>query len=397
MTLLDDVKFLATANSFKAGVLYSIKPDDGSCDLPITRSTTATRVDPSGIIETVAVNAPQIDYSDGCGCFLIEPVVTNLHLYSEEIDNAAYSKSDVTVTANAITSPDGTTNADECETTGTGAQMYQTISLAASKTYTWSFYVKRGTMTDIGQQIFNMDGDGEYGTGGKYYSQTTASGWTRVSFTFTTGSNGGNTRFYPINSSGVTGTIYLWGFQLEQHTADNIMQSSYIKTTSGTVTRNPTSFIKTDVSGTIGSAEGTLFGEIAFPHNGTSTTSEQNLLGIHNSNDSSLVHIGKWGTSAIGFIRKDGGSNVLFSFDQAISSGAYIKQAIRYKAGDHSYWKDGSEIATSTDSTAINATQNRIVSSFTGISSFWEFYGKIRTLQVYNTALTDAQLTSLTS
>jgi len=321
---------------------------------------------------------------------------TNLHLYSEEIDNAAYIKSDVTVSADAVTSPDGTTNADEC-TVGQYAQMYITISLAATTTYTWSFYVKKGTISNIGQQIFNMDGDGEYDSG-SYFSEL-SSGWTRVSFTFTTGSNGGNTRFYPINGSGVSGigTVSLWGFQLEQLTTDTIMQSSYIKTTSGAVSRNPTSFIKTGVSGTIGSAEGTLFGEIAFPHNGTSTTSEQNLLGIHNSNDASLVHIGKWGTSAIGFIRKDGGSNVLFSFDQAISSGAYIKQAIRYKAGDHSYWKDGSEIATSTDSTAINATQDRIVSSYTGISLFWEFYGKIRTLQVYNTALTDAQLTSLTS
>ena len=278
MTLLDDVKLLTTANASKVGTLYSIKPDNGNGDLDITRSTTATRVNPSGLIETVAINEPQIDYTDGCGSFWVESISTNIHLYSEELDNAAYTKSDVTVSANAVTSPDGTTNADECETTTNSAQMYQTISLSTATTYTWSFYVKRGTMTDVGQQIFNMDGDGEYGTSGSYYSQTTASGWTRVSFTFTTGIQGGTTRFYPINASGVSGTIYLWGFQLEQHTIRMSMESSYIPTTSAAVTRNMSVFDKTGLTSTIGSTEGVLFCEMALFWNGTGTPSSSCLL-----------------------------------------------------------------------------------------------------------------------
>ncbi len=396
MTLLDDVKLLTTPNSYKAGTLYSIKPDDGSCDLDITRSTTATRVNPSGVIETVAINQPQIDYSDGCGCFLVEPISTNLHLYSEELDNAAYTKSDVDVTANAITSPDGTTNADECETVSNFAQMYQQISLAASTTYTWSFYAKKGTMTYVGQQIFNMNGDGEYGTPGKYYSQI-GSDWTRVSFTFTTGSNGGNTRFYPINASGVTGTIYLWGFQLEQHTTNLNMETSYIPTTSGSVTRNPSEFIKTGVSSVIGSSEGVYFAEIAYFHNGTSTPSTQSILGINDSNNDALYQIGKWGTSFLGFSRDSAGDGVIFSMSPAITSGSFAKLAIKYKAGDHAYWCNGVEITTSTNATAIPATQDRVIGSFKGLNNFWSFYGKIRSIQVYNTALSDPQLTDLTT
>ena len=46
MSLLDDAAVLVTANSYKAGVLYSIKPDTGAADLDITRSTTATTVSP---------------------------------------------------------------------------------------------------------------------------------------------------------------------------------------------------------------------------------------------------------------------------------------------------------------------------------------------------------------
>ena len=139
MTLLDDSKIITTANAGKAGTLYSIKPDSGTADFTITRSSTATRVDSAGLIDTVAINEPQLTYSDGsCPSFLVEPQRTNLNLYSEEIDNAAWvsPSNDVTVTANDITSPDGTTNADKCETTSNFSQMYQTNSLAASTTYT---------------------------------------------------------------------------------------------------------------------------------------------------------------------------------------------------------------------------------------------------------------------
>ena len=395
MTLLDDVKLLTTANASKVGTLYSIKPDNGNGDLDITRSTTATRVNPSGLIETVAINEPQIDYTDGCGSFWVESISTNIHLYSEELDNAAYTKSDVTVSANAVTSPDGTTNADECETTTNSAQMYQTISLATATTYTWSFYVKRGTMTDVGQQIFNMDGDGEYGTSGSYYSQTTASGWTRVSFTFTTGIQGGTTRFYPINASGVSGTIYLWGFQLEQHTIRMSMESSYIPTTSAVVTRNMSVFDKTGLTSTIGSTEGVLFCEMAMFWNGTGTpSSRQKMMGWKNADGRAIL--GSWGNSWFCWLSGAGG-NAIFSMSPVITETSFVKMAVKYKAGDHAYWKDGVEIATSTNATAVSATQDRIVGSYDGISDFWAFYGKIKTIQVYDTALTDAQLLALTT
>ena len=397
MTLLDDVKLLTTANASKVGTLYSIKPDDGSCDLDITRSTTATRVNPSGNIETVAINEPQIDYSDGCGCLWVEPISTNLNLYSEELDNAAWGKSDVTVTANNITSPDGTTNADKCETLSAPAQMYQAISVATNTTYTWSFYVKRGTMTDLGVKVLNLGGDPDYVPAASYYSQTSASGWARVSFTFTTGTNGGNTYFYPLNASGVTGTVYLWGFQLEQNGTNINMETSYIPTTSGTVTRNPSAFLKTGVSSVIGSSEGVYFAEIAYFYNGTSVVSTQSLVGINDSNNDAIYQLGKWGNSFIGFTRNTGGSTILFSRSPLITSGSFAKLAVKYKAGDHAYWVNGAEIATSTEASAIPATQDRVVASYKGLSNFWAFYGKIRSIQVYNTALTDTQLTDLTT
>lgn len=390
MTLLDDSKIITTANSFKAGTLYSIKPDDASADFTITRSSTATRINSSGNIESVAINAPQITYSGGCASFLVEPQRTNLHLYSEELDNAAYHKSDVDVTANAITSPDGTTNADECETVSNFAQMYQQISLAASTTYTWSFYAKKGTMTDVGQQIFNMNGDGEYGTPGSYYSQI-GSDWTRISFTFTTGSNGGNTRFYPINASGASGTIYLWGFQVEQYSAD----TSYIPTTSGSVTRVKTVWETTGLGSVLNPTAGVLMAEIKFPHGNTDMAT--NILSVSSGNMTNMVNIGHW-NGYFGQVTMNG-AHLLF----ALGTGPTVdtnfhKIAVKYKSGDSAVWVDGAETSTSTTTGAPTGTNlNTISGTYGNSSGFWPFFGEIKQILYFDDTLTDSQLLDLTT
>ncbi len=390
MTLLDDSKIITTANSFKAGTLYSIKPDDGTADFTITRSSTATRINSSGNIESVAINAPQITYSGGCASFLVEPQRTNLHLYSEELDNAAYQKSDVTVSADSIASPDGTENADEC-TVGQYAQMYQTISLASSTTYTWSFYVKRGTITNIGQQIYNMNGDGEYDSG-SYYSQISASGWTRVSFTFTTGVNGGNTRFYPINGSGVSGigTVSLWGFQIEQYSA----ATSYIPTTSASVTRIKTLWEATGLSTVVKPTEGVLMAEIRFPHGNTDMTT--NLFSL-NSGSTNMVNIGHWG-GYFGQVTMNS-SHLLFGLSgQPAVDANFHKIAVKYKSGQCAIWFDGVETNSSTTTGAPTGTNmNEIAGSYGGMSGFWPFFGEIRQIQYYEDALSDPELLDLTT
>lgn len=396
MSLLDKVKIVTTATGSKAGTLYSIIPESGGqADLDVTRATTATITNATGLLETVGVNVPQIDFTGGgCPSFIIEQQRANYHLYSEEIDNAAYSKSDVSVSADAITSPDGTTNADECTTTSNFAQMYQSISVLANKNYTWSFYVKRGTMTDVGQQIFNMNGDGDYGTGGKYYSQTTASGWSRVSFTFTTGSNGGTTRFYPINASGVTGTIYLWGFQLELNGSSGgdagLQATSYIPTTSAFVTRNVTEWAKTGLSSIINPLEGVLMAEIKFPWE----PPNQSIFGLSQST-SNMVQMGYWG----GFFANVtmNGSHLLFSLGLATFDTDWHKIAIKYKSGDIAVWMDGVKLVASTTTGTPSASPMDKFSGTYGGINLWRFEGKIKQLQYYDAILTNDELLDLTT
>ena len=95
----NDASIVITPNGTKAGKLYAVKPTDGSGDLTVTRATSATRVNASGVIETVGANVPRLDYSNGtCPSILVEPQRTNVLLNSETLATQS-----VTVTAQAYT------------------------------------------------------------------------------------------------------------------------------------------------------------------------------------------------------------------------------------------------------------------------------------------------------
>jgi hypothetical protein len=72
----------------------------------------------------------------------------NLLTYSEQFDNAAWTKSNsATVTQNTSTAPDGTTTADTIEagTTGVNRQVSQTFALTSGNQRTFSCYLKAAT------------------------------------------------------------------------------------------------------------------------------------------------------------------------------------------------------------------------------------------------------------
>ena len=79
MSLFDDASLVLTPNGYKASKLYSIKPTSGAGDMTVVRATTATRVNSAGVIESVAINVPRLDYTGGsCPTILLEPARTNL-------------------------------------------------------------------------------------------------------------------------------------------------------------------------------------------------------------------------------------------------------------------------------------------------------------------------------
>lgn len=231
--------------------------------ITFTRASTATRVNSKGLIETVASGVPRIDYDPvtlACKGLLIEEARTNLLTYSEQFDNAAWTKGNSTITANALTAPDGTLTADKHVENSTLS--YHTLvcntSVTSGVTYTVSRYFKAGGRSEVflGFDTINSAFTYQYGRfnlntgvattylGSPVLSMVNCgNGWYRCSVTATAtatataaisqqliGTPGAADGSY--TGDGTSG-VYIWGAQLEA----GAFATSYIPTTSAQVTR----------------------------------------------------------------------------------------------------------------------------------------------------------------
>jgi len=255
MGIYNDASLIMYPSGVKASKIYCQKPTDGSGDLTFTRASTATRVNSSGLIESVAANVARIDYTGGgCGKLLLEPQRTNLMVRSSELDDAIWFKSSATITANATTSPDGTTNAD-LVSGSIGKSLYQgSRVVTASTVYTFSFYVKNVDLTYAKFAIYDETNAAFIAVDIPF---TPTAEWTRVSYTFTTPSGCVSARPYLLRGGINTGTAYFWGTQLESGS----YPTSYIPTAGSAVTRlaDLTTFSTIKTSGFIGASAGSFY------------------------------------------------------------------------------------------------------------------------------------------
>jgi len=174
----------------------------------------------------------------------------NLLTYSQEFDNAAWLKFNTTVSANATTSPDGTTTAELAYPTSTGASrnLYRSVMTSGSQ-YVISVYAKAGGLNHLcfyeetgsgtGKAWFNLS-TGAVGTVAGGYTASivdAGSGWYRcivvrtvtgafVSFAGTDADNSSTS-----TTSGTNG-VFLWGAQLEQRSS----VTAYTATTTAPIT-----------------------------------------------------------------------------------------------------------------------------------------------------------------
>lgn len=167
----------------------------------------------------------------------VQQVRTNLLLRSQQFDNASWTKTNVTVTADAIAAPDGTTTADKVEATTSAATTLDQITTGGGSTLgnTASIYVKQGsgatdanafTLRDVTAGTNLLAVTVNYSTGAiTYVTGTTGAtmtdvgnGWWRLTMTAAAATTGNNMRLYACFDGGAETAgeyAYVWGAQLE--------------------------------------------------------------------------------------------------------------------------------------------------------------------------------------
>lgn len=245
-------------------------------------------------------NVPRLDYlGSTCPRLLLEPQRTNLALYSEQFNNASWTKgAQLSVTANSGTSPDGTASADliYANANSSNCVIFNGVTTTVSTVYTSSLFVKASGKSWVFIRGIN-DGVGAYfnvstGALGTVQAGVTATitnygnGWYRCTVTqtasFTTGrlvvltvDNNGSTS---VTASGTDGLL-IWGAQLEA----GAYATSYIPTLAASATRGADACSKTGISSLIGQTEGTIF--IDFKLNQAPSDANGRLLQLWATND----------------------------------------------------------------------------------------------------------------
>jgi hypothetical protein len=404
---------LFTAAGTETILLWGAQLEQRSSVTAYTPTTTQPITNYIPVLQTAAAGQARFDHNPVTGeslGLLIEEQRSNLLLRSEEFDNASWTKTNSTITANTVVAPDGALTGDKVfeDTTTNSHTIYQSFIPANATTYTASVYLKAaertfafvgfntGSMATTFISVNLSAGTISTALGTPVATSITSvgNGWYRVSITLT--STGTLQSNFDIRTSedgvwanrsylgnGYSG-IYIWGAQLEA----GAFPTSYIKTEGSSVTRNAdaASMTGANFSSWYRADEGTLFADGVSPD-----LTGRKLAEASNGTATSRILMSFQAVTQ-GVIVGGGTTSVCTSTSNVAN--AFGKTAFAYKLNDLACSVNAGSVGTDTSQTIPTVNRLDLGRNYVGTEVL---NGFVRKLSYYPKRLTNAELQALTT
>jgi len=393
--MYDKASLALIPSGTKTSKLYSVLPSNGNGDFDFSRSlTTATRVNKDGLIESVAADAPRLDYTGNVDCphLLLEPNRTNSLLYSNLFTWSGWSKGGAgtgsvpTVTGNYSISPDGSQNASRLQldkgsgtTTSDYSFMYETVTSVGTGSI--SIWMKSNDSNTY--QVALRESN--------FIVCDVTPEWQRFEL-----NNQAFVNEIQIILRGTYGTsnnadILIYGAQLEAGS----YTTSYIPTSGGAETRTADICNNAGTSAEFNVTEGVLFAEIKglvdvdasnrYISLTDGTVANSVMIQYRNSGELRLYN---GGTSSSNMIFRDASADLTQNKKIAIKYGSSTSN---YKVFINGVEKTVDSGFSASALTALDEIK------FTYVTSGNGWYGNVKQLIYFNEALSDSELQTLTS
>jgi hypothetical protein len=337
-----------------------------------SRTTTATRFNSAGILESVAIDGPRFDYNPvtlAARGLLIEEQRTNLALYSNDLTDAAWVAAN-TATAKTATGPDGVANsATTLTATAANATVLQTITSASAARAT-SCYIKRRTGTGVVEMTQN--------NGTTWTAVTVTAAWTRVTIASATVAN-------PVIGLRIvtdTDAVDVYGFQCEI----GAFPTSIIPTTAAAVTRTAdvATMTGTNFSDWYNQSEGAFFAE------GGPVANTGSMFATNDGTFNNFIaHFFQFGVNSRTWVTQVNVTQALLSTP---ASGT-VKHALSYATNDVRHSVNGGSVIADTSAVIPSVDRMSIGQRLTANN----INGHIRLIAFYPRKLSSAELQALTA
>jgi len=376
--------------------------------ITFTRASVGTFVDSTGLVQTASSGAARFTHDPVTLASLgmmIERARTNLLSYTEQIDNAAWTKVGSSVSAIQIASPSGVVNADlliENSAASTQHRIAQFPTVVTATDYTVSCFVKRGsgsrqfgiiiaTVGSNARVYFDLDaGTVANAAAGSGTIKAFPNGWFLCTATGTTAGTSASV-YLQMCSSTTTGAetysgdgtsgLYIWGTQLEAGS----FPTSYIPNTSGAASADRAADVAvmtgTNFSTWYNQTEGTIAANVIAANAATAT-----ILTIDDNSLNNRIYLQRESASsaARGVVVTSGSTVASLGVTGVATS---LVAALSYKLNQFHFSAAGA--APVTDTAGAIPTVDRMRIGNVSVANF-EINGTIARIRYFNRALANA-------